>query len=194
MAAAMINAAVAKALYEVQLETLANFKKYLADKEDVDMEFMEELIDGFKAKIESEKPKEGKGAKGKAKADSDGEVPEKKKRAASAYSMYIKHKMHLLKAEGVKAGKELMSKAVEAWGELDNDTKEAFKRTLKEHPDYTAEELYATVVEATVELPKPEAKLEAAEPEAEAEAEAEAEPTPAPVKPAPKNKKSKKTT
>ena len=55
------------------------------------------MIDGFKAKIESEKPKEGKATKGKAKAavdkkDENEDGAEKKKRPISAYSMYIKHK------------------------------------------------------------------------------------------------------
>jgi hypothetical protein len=146
MAAAMINNAVAQALHMSQLETLENFKKYLAAKDDVDMEFMEELIGGFRTTLEAAKPKavgKGKGGAGKKAAGGD-EGGEKKKRAPSAYTMFIKHKMSLLKTEDpdIKSGKELMSKAVAAWSELSDDQKNALKNTLKEEPELTAEELY----------------------------------------------------
>ena len=147
MAAAMINNAVAQALHLSQLETLENFKKYLVAKDDVDMEFMEELIGGFKATLDAAKPKavgKGKGGAGKKAAAGGDEGGEKKKRAPSAYTMFIKHKMSLLKTEDpdIKSGKELMSKAVAAWSELSDDQKEALKSTLKEEPELTAEELY----------------------------------------------------
>lgn len=148
MAAAMINATVARALYETQLETLENFKKYLVAKDDVDMEFMEELIGGFRNTLQAPKIVGGKNSK-KTSGDvnADGE---KKKRAPSAYTLYIKHKMYLLKTEDpeIKSGKDLMSKAVEAWGGLTEEQKTALKTTLKEDATLSAEDLYAKVLSA----------------------------------------------
>lgn len=148
MAAAMINAAVTKALYEVQLETLDNFKKYLMDKDDVDMEFMEELIDGFRAKLVAgyKPPKAVKGGKGKGKTGSDEEP--KKKKAASAYTMYIQYQMAQLKKDNpdIKSGKELMAKAVAAWGELTDEVKDKLKQTLKADPTLTSEQLVTKVI------------------------------------------------
>jgi hypothetical protein len=197
MAAAMINAAVAQALYQSQLETLENFKKFLAAKDDVDMEFMEELIDGFKATLEADKPKavtngKGKGGakKGKGGSEGSGEEGEKKKRAPSAYTMYIQYQMNLLKKENpdIKSGKELMSKAVEAWGELSDDNKTELKRILKEDPTLTSEQLVTKALgggpvtdEKEEESAKEEADKEsdeaAKEPDEEAETDKE-EPEP----------------
>lgn len=142
MAAAIINAAVAKALYETQIETLASFKTYLMTKDDVDMEFMEELITTFQSSLTVPKL-DGGVKKGTKKTVIDGQ--EKKKRAASAYTLFIKHKMHLLKSDDIKSGKDLMSKAVEAWGELSIEEKTTLKDTLKTNPELCAKELYQMV-------------------------------------------------
>lgn len=169
----MINAAVAKALYETQLETLENFKKYLAEKDDVDMEFMEELIGGFKATLQAPKvPAAGKG-KGKSKkadAEDTSENTEKKKRAPSAYTMYIQYEMQHLKKDypEIKSGKELMAKAVEAWGELTEENKSELKKMLKENPSLTSEQLVTRVLGGA----KTETKV-VAESDAESEAPAE---------------------
>ena len=180
MAAAMINAAVAQALYQSQLETLENFKKFLAAKDDVDMEFMEELINGFKATLEADKPKavaKGKGGAKKGKdgaksSEGSGEEGEKKKRAPSAYTMYIQYQMNLLKKENpdIKSGKELMSKAVEAWGELSEDNKTELKRILKEDPTLTSEQLVTKVMGGAEEK-----EVQAEEPEGESEIQPAAE-------------------
>lgn len=142
MAAAMINATVSRALYETQLETLENFKKFLVSKDDVDMDFMEELIGGFRNTLQAPKVFGG----GKKKTGSDGGVANK--RAPSAYTLYIKHKMFLLKSEDpeIKSGKDLMSKAVAAWGVLTDDQKNALKTTLKEDATLSAEGLYTKVL------------------------------------------------
>lgn len=130
-----INVAVSKALYETQIETLDNFKKFLASREDVEIDFMDELIAGFKNNLKA--PKNVKKPI----------ATEKKKRVPSAYTLFIKHKMHLLKTENpdIKSGKDLMSKAVEAWGVMTVDMKEKLKATLKEDPTLNAEDLYKAV-------------------------------------------------
>jgi hypothetical protein len=130
-----INAAVSRALYETQIETLDNFKTFLASREDVEIDFMEELITSFKNSLKSPK-----NIKKTIAAD-------KKKRVPSAYTLFIKHRMHLLKTENpdIKSGKDLMSKAVEAWGGLTEDMKDKLKSTLKDNPTLNAEDLYNAV-------------------------------------------------
>lgn len=185
----MITAAVSKALYETQLETLENFQKYLAEKDDVDMEFMEELIGGFKATLQAPKaaPVKGKG-KGAKKADSDeSDNADKKKRAPSAYTMYIQYQMHQLKKENpdIKSGKDLMAKAVAAWGELTDENKAELKSMLKENPSLTSEQLVTRVRGGGAE----EAETE---PKDEHKDESETEAEPAEEEEPPKTKKATK--
>lgn len=175
----MINNAVSKALFETQLETLENFKKFLAAKDDVDMEFMEELINGFKDTLQAPKitgPK--KGAKGAKKSDSE-DGAEKKKRAPSAYTMYIQYQMQLLKKENpeIKSGKDLMAKAVEAWGELTEENKAELKKMLKDDPSLTSEQLVTRVIGGNNVPSAPKKLDDDSEPEPEADAE-EKEATP----------------
>lgn len=111
-----LNAAIAKALAETQQETLANFKQYLKTKDDVDMEFMEELINDFTSII--------------------AQKPEKKKRVPSAYTLYIQYQMsELKKAAPSLTGKELMTRAVEAWKQLPDENKSKLKQILKDEPE-----------------------------------------------------------
>lgn len=208
MAQAMLTAAVSKALFEVQLETLENFKKYLTDKDDVDMEFMEELIGGFKEKLMADyKPEKGakgtkvtKGTKKGAKADSDGAVEKPKKK--SSYTMYIQYQMAQLKKSNpdIKSGKELMSKAVAAWGELTDDVKAQLKATLKEEPELTSEELVTKVISDIAHVSAPnDDKESSAKPSDKEETDKESDNEKADVsdddekpKPKPKAKKTKK--
>ena len=117
--ATKINAIVTSALADAQQTTLDNFQTFLATKEDVDMDFMKELIEEFRSKLGARsdptdtapEPKKTKAAKaGKAgkptkkadkadkaaKADSNSDdttatVAAKKK--PSAYNLFIKFAM-----------------------------------------------------------------------------------------------------
>jgi len=150
MALTLINAVVSKAIFETQLETLETLRKFLADKEDVDVDFMNELLDEFKSKLESDfKPPKGaakalKEASGKGKkSDSESESKPKKK---SAYTLFIQYKMKDSEFKeahpDLKNGKDLMAAAVAAWGELSDDLKIKMKTLNKENPDLTGEELF----------------------------------------------------
>lgn len=157
----MINSAVAQALYATQLETLTGFRQFLVNKDDeeVDLEFIDELINGFKATLEVQKlaePKGAKGAKGKGgkgakKGGSDGEGADAKpkvKRPPSAYTMFIQYQIEVAKAANPdgKAGKNLMADAAVKWGTLSDETKEELKTALKANPDLTPAELITQVI------------------------------------------------
>lgn len=180
MAAALINAAVAKALYATQIETLDAFKAFLVTKDDVDTDFMDELITSFKGtltepKVADAAAKKGSKKGGKKADNSDGtsDGAEKKKRAPSAYTMYIQYQMGQLKKTNpdIKSGKDLMAKAVEAWGELTDENKAELKSLLKEEPTLTSEELVTrtlggnTAVSPAGIVSDEEAEPEEAEPE-----------------------------
>jgi|UniRef100_A0A6C0BEQ4 hypothetical protein len=168
MALTLINAVVSKAIFETQLETLETLRKFLADKEDVDVDFMNELLDEFKSKVESDyKPPKGaakalKEASGKnsKKSDSDSENKPKKK---SAYTLFIQYKMKdadfKASQPDLKKGKDLMAAAVASWSELSDDIKNKMKTLNKENPDLTGEELFKQCAKADKkDKPKPAAK------------------------------------
>jgi hypothetical protein len=166
MSLTLINAVVSKAIFDTQLETLETLRKFLADKEDVDVDFMNELLDEFKSKIESDyKPPKGaakalKEASGKGKrskkSDSDSESKPKKK---SAYTLFIQYKMKDSDFKeshpDLKNGKDLMAAAVAAWGELSDEFKNKMKTLNKENPNLTGEELFN---QSSDEEPVPKAK------------------------------------
>lgn len=187
--AAVINAVVAKALYDTQVETITAFKAFIADKDDVDMDFMNELIEEFQTKLQADyKPPKGAakamkdaglaGGKGKKRgAKAEGDEP-KAKRALSAYILFIKYKMNdtEFRAENTEAkGKALMSAAIAVWAGLDDDIKNKMKDLHKENPEMDGKQLYE----------------KAAGVEADAASEAEPEPE-EPKKKATKSKKTKK--
>lgn len=195
MAQTLINAVVSKALFDTQIETIETFRTFLATKDDTDMDFMNELLNEFKTKIESEyKPPKGaakalkeatqsetKAKKAKKTASSDDEAKPKK---LSAYTMFIKDRMTSdeFKAEHPDAkGKVLMAKAVEAWSTLPDSMKEKMKKLNKEDPTLSVAELMAK-----------SASSEGAESDSEPEAESKA-PVKASKKSAEKEKPAKKS-
>ncbi len=114
--ATKINAIVTAALADAQQTTLDNFQTFLATKEDVDMDFMKELIDEFRSKmpavtpasvskVSEAKPKKASkfGAKKAPKAkkevtdsnsdDTAATAPVAAKKKPSAYNLFIKFAM-----------------------------------------------------------------------------------------------------
>lgn len=201
----MINVVVSKALFDTQIQTLDSLLAFLPEKygDDVDMDFMNEVIASFKTKLEKEykvphgsakalkeiekeqkknekaSNKKEKKATTKAKKSVDNEetttnndtntnttdIEVKKKRAPSAYTMFIKHKMALLKKEQPSdtKGTALMKLASEAWKALSDDdvnklktnfTDIAKKETYEEENDADkqsriAKEMYESVFGST---------------------------------------------
>lgn len=95
---------------EVALSTVEKLAEFLATKIEFDDD-MKEVFDEFKNSVKEEykasaKPKKGKNADG----------TDKKKRAPTAYNLFIKDKITSLKKENPSwTGKELMSAATDAW-------------------------------------------------------------------------------
>ena len=123
-----VASVVADSVFEAKKKVIDEFAAFLADKIEFDDD-MKGYFDSFKASLSLEKievPKETK----KGKKSSDEEGGEKKKRAPSAYNLYIKDKMAEIKAEKPELkGKELMKAAIDAWNaehpksESDNEKK-----------------------------------------------------------------------
>lgn len=153
MAQTLITAVVSKSLFESQLETIESLRMFLAQKEDTDMDFMNELLNEFKAKVESDyKPpkgaakalKEMAGTKRQKKETGDDAKPKK----LSAYTLFIQYKMNSpeFKAENPTAkGKDLMGRATAAWAALPDSFKEQMKKLNKEEPTLTGAELFDRV-------------------------------------------------
>lgn len=158
--------AVSEALFRTQMETLNAFLKFLPEQygEDVDMDFMSEVVSAFQKKLEAERgdgvpvvvpvskttsKKKNKSTTKSMSDDSDTSSTtktEKKKRAPSAYNHFIKYKCAILKKEGDIAAKELMMAASSSWKELDEDKKKEFTALLKSNPDISCKELYEQVM------------------------------------------------
>jgi ribosomal protein L12E/L44/L45/RPP1/RPP2 len=190
--ASKINALVATALQEAQTTTLDNFLAFLAKKEDVDLDFMTELITEFKATIDTAPAKKGskaeKSSKKTKKSDSDESV-KAAKRPPSAYNLFIKFAMTdadmkdkvMEKADPTQPkGRMLMKAAMELWAELPDSIKNKMKVMYKENPDMTGKELYdacndAGSADEQEEKPKPAAKKPTKKPVAKAAAAAESE-------------------
>lgn len=150
MAQALINAVVSKSLFETQLETIESLRIFLGTKEDTDMEFMNELLNEFKSKVEAEyKPPKGAAKALKevpqAKKTKKAKVGETKK---SAYTLYIQYRMT---SDDFKAlhpdckGKTMMSKAIASWTALPDSFKEQMKKLTAEEPELTGEQLFTRV-------------------------------------------------
>lgn len=91
---------------ETKIEVDDDLKQMFADFK---TQLLEELKEEAKAAAKGGKSKRGKGGA------SDGE-PEKKKRAPSAYNLFIKEKMAAIKAEKPELkSKELMAEAIQMW-------------------------------------------------------------------------------
>ena len=135
---------VAEAAFEAKKKVMKDFAEFLADKIEFDEE-MQAYFDAFTATLSVEKvelPKESK--KGSKKTDSDG--VEKKKRAPSAYNLFIKEKMAEIKVEKPELkGKELMKAAIDAWNaehpksEEDKKPKDKKAKKTEESSDNTDE-------------------------------------------------------
>jgi hypothetical protein len=111
MAFAKITSLIEAAVKDGQLATFDNFITFLGTKIDID-EDMQSYIDEFKKTLVVKKKASPKG-KGKAKAAAEEEKTEKKKRAPSAYNLFIRDKMAELRTAGHKGN--LMKLAVEEW-------------------------------------------------------------------------------
>ena len=105
-----INKVVAGLVLEAKKQVIADFAAFLGEKIDFD-EDMTGYFAEFTKTLQVEKPpKAGKGKK----ASDDGVA--KKKRAPSAYNIYIKNKMAEIKEKKPELkGKDLMKAAIEAW-------------------------------------------------------------------------------
>jgi hypothetical protein len=172
--ASKINALVATALQEAQTTTLDNFLAFLAKKDDVDMDFMTELITEFKATsvVDTAPAKKGgkaeKSSKKTKKSDSDESV-KAAKRPPSAYNLFIKFAMTdsdmkdkvMEKADPTQPkGRMLMKAAMELWADLPDSIKDKMKAMYKENPNMTGKELYdacndAGSADEQEEKPKP---------------------------------------
>ena len=154
--ASKINALVATALQEAQTTTLDNFLAFLSKKEDVDMDFMTELITEFKAttSVDTSPAKKGKtekpSKKTAKKSDSEDSV-KAAKRPPSAYNLFIKFAMTdpgmkeqvMEKADPSQPkGRMMMKAAMELWAEISDSIKDRMKALYKENPDMTGKELY----------------------------------------------------
>lgn len=107
-----INKAVAGLVLEAKKQVIADFAAFLGEKIDFD-EDMTGYFEEFTKTLQVEKPP--KAGKGKGKKASDDGVA-KKKRAPSAYNIYIKNKMAEIKEKKPELkGKDLMKAAIEAW-------------------------------------------------------------------------------
>ena len=202
--ASKINALVATALQEAQTTTLDNFLAFLAKKEDVDMDFMTELITEFKATMPATSAVDTtpakKGSKKTKKSDSEDSV-KAAKRPPSAYNLFIKFAMTdadmkekvMEKADPTQPkGRMLMKAAMELWAELPDSIKDKMKALYKENPDMTGKALYDACndsADSADEKPKPAAKKAATK---KTTADSEDEKKPAAKKPAPKKSAAKK--
>ena len=131
MALNKVNNSIASLIEETALSTVDKLVAFLGEKIEID-EDMRQMFEDFKGTLKAESTEAAKAAKAEAKktkkskksdadasdasdksdkSDSDGE--KKKKRAPSAYNLFIKEKMAELKAQGLKGN--LMSQAVAAW-------------------------------------------------------------------------------
>jgi hypothetical protein len=100
---------VAESVFQAKKDVMEYFAKFLSEKIDFD-EDMQAYFDEFKATLVLEKIEV---LKEKSKKDGTGE---KKKRAPSAYNLYIKDKMAEIKSSQPELkGKELMKAAIVAW-------------------------------------------------------------------------------
>jgi hypothetical protein len=191
--ASKINALVATALQEAQTTTLDNFLAFLAKKEDVDLDFMTELITEFKttmpvSSVDTTKKgsKPEKPSKKTKKSDSDESV-KAAKRPPSAYNLFIKFAMTdsdmkdkvMEKADPTQPkGRMLMKAAMELWAELPDSIKDKMKAMYKENPDMTGKELYDACNDAGSASAKKPVPKKAAETEDE---ESEEKPAKKPV-------------
>jgi hypothetical protein len=97
---------------EVALSTADKLAEFLATKIEFDDE-LREAMDEFKNSVKEEYKAVAKASAKAGKGDGNGE---KKKRAPTAYNLFIKDKIISLKAENPSwTGKQLMSAATTAW-------------------------------------------------------------------------------
>lgn len=178
-----VTKAISKVVFEAKQTVIDELMAYLDNKIVVDDD-LKAIFNEFKASItipveKVVKEKKGKGKKGK--VDSDEEVVEKKKRAPSAFNLFIKDIMPQIKAAhpDVKNGKELMSLAADAWKSDPKGIfiKEKIDELKKENKGMDIVEIYQKAkdlykngnkdgeidpAESEEEEPKPKAKKEKA--------------------------------
>lgn len=117
--------AVADVVFDAKKQVIKDFAAFLAEKIDFDDD-MKGYFDEFEKTIVKETPSKKKG-------ESSSSDTEKKKRAPSAYNMFISEKMAEIKKEKPELkGKELMKAAIEVWNE--NKSK-ASKEVPQEEPE-----------------------------------------------------------
>ena len=135
MAFPAVTKAVAQASFEAQVARLSDFATSLAKKIEFD-EDMQAYFDEFNASLSIEKVEVPKATKKGGKKSDDTPVAEKKKRAPSAYNLYIKEKMAEIKvAQPELKGRDLMKAATEAWNaehpKSESDAKPKAKKAAK---------------------------------------------------------------
>ena len=117
MALTKVNSAVSALVEEVSMTTVDKVVEFLKSKIDFDEDFegfFKEFKDTLKADVKAAAKKSAKKSKKSDSSDSEGEP--KKKRAPSAYNLYIKDKMAEIKVSNPEIkGKDLMKAAIDEW-------------------------------------------------------------------------------
>jgi hypothetical protein len=136
MSISAVNTAVAKLVVETRsdmVEKIREFLKGKVDKEELEMEVSDinDLVDEFKKTIDLD-VKEVKKTKGKKSSD-DTEKPEKKKRVAGPYNLFLGDQIRQFKIDDPesKESKKFMSKAQDAWKALKEQYPEHVKDSAK---------------------------------------------------------------
>lgn len=112
MTASMANVykALAALSEEVALKTVSGLQEFLSEKLEFDDD-MTNMFEEYRKKVVADIKVQYKNERSSSKKNG-----EKKKRAPSAYNLYIKEKMAEIKAaQSELKGKELMKEAIKAW-------------------------------------------------------------------------------
>ena len=110
-----VNTAVSSLVEEVSLNTVDKVVDFLKSKIDFDEDF-DKFFQEFKDTLKADAKASAKKSVKKSSSGSDSETDAKKKRAPSAYNLFIKDKMAQIKGTNPEIkGKELMKAAIEEW-------------------------------------------------------------------------------
>ena len=130
-----VNTAVAKLVVETRIEMVVKLMEFLkgkVDKDELEMEVSDinDLVNEFKETIDLD-VKEVKKSKGKKSDGSD--KPEKKKRVAGPYNLFLGDQIRQFKIDDPesKESKKFMSKAQDAWKALKEQYPEHVKDSAK---------------------------------------------------------------
>lgn len=144
MSYSTVNTAIALVIIDEKIKLLEEFMHFLDGKKKLDDEQKEAFNDFTKSLKNSAKLVIKKNNK---KALSDDET-EKKKRQPSAFNLYIKDAMPIIKEKypDIKDGKKLITLASESWNTDPKGLfiKKSIENLKKTNPNMNAEELYSS--------------------------------------------------